>query len=97
MKYIEDKYFIAISDYIKNVIEEKNIDISDLAAAANVDRKQVYRLINKENVPKLSTLIRISLAAGIEPQILFSLKFDFEFYMKENNILKATPKTNKKS
>ncbi|MFC3158074.1 helix-turn-helix domain-containing protein [Chryseobacterium arachidis] len=70
MKYIEDKYFIAISDYIKNVIEEKNIDISDLAAAANVDRKQVYRLINKENVPKLSTLIRISLAAGIEPQIL---------------------------
>lgn len=92
MKYIEDKYFIAISDYIKNVIEEKNIDISDLAAAANVDRKQVYRLINKENVPKLSTLIRISLAAGIEPQILFSLKFDFEFYMKENNILKATPK-----
>lgn len=97
MKYIEDKYFIAISDYIKNVIEEKNIDISDLAAAANVDRKQVYRLINKENVPKLSTLIRISLAAGIEPQILFSLKFDFEFYMRENNILKATPKKNKKS
>lgn len=92
MKYIEDKYFIAIADYIKNVIDQKNIDISDLAAAANVDRKQVYRLINKENVPKLSTLIRISLAAGIEPQILFSLKFDFEFYMKENNILKATHK-----
>lgn len=97
MKYIEDKYFIAIADYIKDVIEEKRIDISDLAAAANVDRKQVYRLINKENVPKLSTLIRISLAAGIEPQILFSLKFDFELYMKENNILKATPKKNKKS
>lgn len=97
MKYIEDKYFIAIADYIKDVIEEKRIDISDLAAAANVDRKQVYRLINKENVPKLSTLIRISLAAGIEPQILFSLKFDFELYMNENNILKATPKKNKKS
>lgn len=97
MKYIEDKYFIAIADYIKTVIEEKNIDISDLAAAANVDRKQIYRLINKENVPKLSTLVRISLAAGIEPQILFSLKFDFEFYMKENNILKAATRKVKKS
>lgn len=97
MKYIDDKYFIAIADYIKLVIEEKDIDIADLAAAANVDRKQIYRLINKENIPKLSTLVRISLAAGIEPQILFALKFDFAIYMKENNIFKAEPKNKKKS
>lgn len=95
MEHIQDKYFIAIAEYIKTVIEEKKIDIADLAAAANVDRKQIYRLINKENVPKLSTLVRISLAAGIEPQILFSLKFDFESYMKDNNILRATPKNDK--
>ena len=97
MKYIEDKYFIVIADYVKAFIDEKGIDVADLAAAANVDRKQIYRLIKKENVPKLSTLIRILLAAGIEPSKLFSIKFDFETYMKENNILKATPKNKKKS
>ena len=52
-------------------------------------------LLNKENIPKLSTLIRISLAAGIEPQQLFSLKFDFENYMSENNILKVSRKKKK--
>lgn len=95
MKYIEDKYFIAIANYVKAFINEKGIDIADLAAAANVDRKQIYRLINKENIPKLSTLVRILLAAGLEPSILFSIKFDFEAYMKENNILKAIPKRKK--
>lgn len=92
MKQIEDKYFIALSDHIKTILDSKEIDVADLAAAANIDRRQVYRLLNKENVPKLSTLIRISLAAGIEPQQLFSLKFNFENYMKENNILKVAKK-----
>ncbi|WP_313266849.1 helix-turn-helix domain-containing protein [Epilithonimonas vandammei] len=92
MKYIDDKYFIALADHIKSILEDKKIDIADLAAAANLDRRQVYRLLNKENVPKLSTLVRISLAAGIEPQQLFSLKFDFDGYMKENNILMVTKK-----
>jgi len=95
MEYIEDKYFIAIANYVKAFIDEKGIDIADLAAAANVDRKQIYRLINKENIPKLSTLVRILLAAGLEPSILFSINFDFEAYMKENNILKAISKKKK--
>lgn len=82
MNYIKDKYFIVIADYVKAFIDEKGIDVADLAAA-NVDRKQIYRLIKKENVPKLSTLIRILLAAGIEPSKLFSIKFDFEIYMKK--------------
>jgi transcriptional regulator with XRE-family HTH domain len=92
MKYIEDTYFIALVDHLKSILEDKKIDIADLAAAANLDRRQIYRLLNKENVPKLSTLIRISLAAGIEPPQLFSLKFDFELYMKENSILLVSKK-----
>ncbi len=92
MRYIEDKYFIALADNIKEILNTKGIDVADLAAAANLDRRQIYRLLNKENIPKLSTLVRISLAAGIEPQQLFALKFDFETYMKENNILKASKK-----
>ncbi|WP_294333073.1 helix-turn-helix transcriptional regulator [uncultured Chryseobacterium sp.] len=97
MEQIQDNYFIAIADYIKTFIDEEGIDISDLAAAANVDRKQIYRLINKEHIPRLSTLIRISLAAGVEPAKLFSIKFDFDRYMKENNILKANSKSGKKT
>lgn len=95
MKYIDDKYFIALADHIRSILEDKKIDIADLAAAANLDRRQIYRLLNKENVPKLSTLVRISLAAGIEPQQLFALKFDFEDYMKENNILSVSKKKKK--
>jgi DNA-binding phage protein len=90
MKNIEDKYFIALSDHIKDIIDSKGVDVVDLAAAANLDRKQIYRLINKENVPKLSTLIRIALAAGIEPKQLHDFKFDFEAYMKENNIFRVS-------
>jgi len=92
MEDIQDKYFIAIADYIKNFIDEEGIDVADLAAAANVDRKQVYRLIKKENMPRLSTLLKISLAAGIEPSKLFSIEFNFKVYMRENNILKANSK-----
>ena len=44
MNYIKDKYFIVIADYVKAFIDEKGIDVADLAAAANVDRKQIYRL-----------------------------------------------------
>lgn len=95
MEQIQDNYFIAIADFIKTFIDEERIDISDLAAAANVDRKQIYRLINKEHMPRLSTLVRISLAAGIEPSQLFSIKFDFDRYMKENNILRAGFKNRK--
>ncbi|MCT3698906.1 helix-turn-helix domain-containing protein [Elizabethkingia anophelis] len=96
MNNIKDKYFIALADYIKQSIDLKEIDVADLAAAANVDRKQIYRLINKENIPRLSTLIKIILAAGIEPSVLFAIDFDYEMYMKENNILKATIKNRKK-
>ncbi|WP_234110709.1 helix-turn-helix domain-containing protein [Chryseobacterium sp. R2A-55] len=95
MKVIEDKYFTALADHIKTILDAKEIDVADLAAAANLDRRQVYRLLNKEHIPKLSTLVRISLAAGIEPQQLFALKFDFETYMKENNILKVSRKKKK--
>ena len=95
MNNIEDKYFVALSDHLKSIIDSQDIDVSELAAAANLDRRQIYRLINKENIPKLSTLIRIALAAGIEPKQLHDFKFDFEIYMKENNILKVTKKETK--
>jgi len=95
MNNIEDKYFVALSDHLKDIIDKKDIDIADLAAAANLDRRQIYRLINKENIPKLSTLIRIALAAGVEPKQLHDFKFDFEIYMRENNIFKVAKKKSK--
>lgn len=95
MKHIEDKYFISLAENLKILIEAKGLDIVDIAAGANVDRRQVYRLLNKENVPMLSTLIKISLAAGIEPKILFDFKFNYADYMKENKIYPATKKKKK--
>lgn len=91
MKNITDTYCIAVADYIKKFIDDNNIDLADLAAAANVDRKQVYRLIHKENVPLMSTVIKIALAAGLELSIS-DMQFDFNDYRKQNNILIAKPK-----
>ena len=95
MNKVEDKYFISLAEHLKTLIDAKGLDIADIAAAANVNRKQVYRLLNKENVPMLSTLIKISLAAGIEPKMLFDFKFNYSDYMKENNIYIATKKRKK--
>jgi transcriptional regulator with XRE-family HTH domain len=95
MKSIEDKYFISLAENLKILIEVKGLDIVDIAAGANIDRRQVYRLLNKENVPMLSTLIKISLAAGIEPKVLFDFKFNYSDYMKENKIYPATKKKKK--
>ena len=82
MNHIDDKFFIALADNLLTLIEKKGLDVAEIAAAANIDRRQVYRLINKEHMPKLSTLIKISLAAGIEPNILFDFKFNYEEYME---------------
>lgn len=95
MNSIEDRYFISLAEHLKTLIEAKGLDIADIAAGANVDRRQVYRLLNKENVPMLSTLIKISLAAGIEPKVLFDFKFNYPDYMKENKIYPATKKKKK--
>ncbi|MDH6252459.1 DNA-binding phage protein [Chryseobacterium sp. H1D6B] len=94
MNNIEDKYCIAVADYIREFLKDKDIDLADLAAAANIDRKQVYRLINKENVPLLSTVVRIALAAGLTINIS-DMQFDFNEYKKKNKILTATSKNKK--
>ncbi|KAA5535373.1 helix-turn-helix domain-containing protein [Paenimyroides baculatum] len=92
MENSNDKYFIALSAQLKNIMEQKNIEVVDLAAAANIDRKQIYRFINSENVPKITTLIRIILALGLEPKLFFDFTFDFKSYSQEQNIEKIKPK-----
>ena len=88
-----DKYFIALSAQLKNIMEQKNIEVADIAAAANVDRKQIYRLINNENVPKITTIVRIILALGLEPKDFFNFAFDFKSYSQEQKIVKIKHKT----
>ena len=87
MEKVNDKYFTALSVQLKILMKEKNIDISDLAAAANIDRKQIYRFINNENVPKITTMVRIILALGLEPKEFFNFPFDFNIYRQEQNIV----------
>jgi len=92
MNHIDDNFFIALADNLLTLIEKKGLDVAEIAAAANIDRRQVYRLINKEHMPKLSTLIKISLAAGIEPNILFDFKFNYKEYMEIMGIYLAKTK-----
>ncbi|MGS4344066.1 helix-turn-helix domain-containing protein [Myroides odoratus] len=88
MKDTEDKYLEAIINNFIVLITEKNIDVATIAAAANLDRKQVYRFINRENVPELTTFLRIVLATGFTPSDIFNFNFDFKEYMKSVGIQK---------
>jgi len=94
MGSIEDKYFVALANHLNSFIEAKNLKVADLAAAADLDRKQIYRLLKKENIPTLTTLIRIALAAGIHPKDMHDFKFNFASYMKEKNIIQIKPGEN---
>ncbi|WP_121967477.1 hypothetical protein [Myroides sp. N17-2] len=92
MKDTEDKYLEAIINRFIELITYEKIDVATIAAAANLDRKQVYRFINRENVPELTTFLRIVLAAGFTPTDIFNFKFDFNDYMKSAGIQKIVHK-----
>ncbi|KZE82846.1 hypothetical protein AV926_06315 [Myroides marinus] len=92
MKHIEDKYLKAIIDNFIVLMKDKKIDVATIAAAANLDRKQVYRFINGENVPELTTFLRIVLASGFTPDEIFKFKFDLDSYMKSVGIQKIVHK-----
>ena len=57
---------------IKEVREEKKMSVAELAEKAGLSRQQIYNLeSDRENDPKLSTLLKIAEAMGVTLDVIF--------------------------
>ena len=73
---VENKAFNeAFGRNLEKVMLEHGLTAQDVAANANIEPKQVYRVINAEHSPSLNIIIAIAKGLNIHPRDLF----DFDY------------------
>tara|TARA_R110000772_G_scaffold135814_1_gene244400 strand:+ start:88 stop:327 length:240 start_codon:yes stop_codon:yes gene_type:complete len=70
-------YCIAFGNNLKLLIKKHNTDVATIASIGNIEYKQIYRILNAENEPKITSLLPVAKGLGIPVMALF----DFEFSM----------------
>ncbi len=75
MKVRNQKYLDAFGNHLALLLEEKGKTPEEVAAHANIETKQVYRVLNGEHSATISITYAIAKGLGIHPRLLF----DFEF------------------
>nr|WP_295924709.1 helix-turn-helix transcriptional regulator [uncultured Dyadobacter sp.] len=76
MKVTNKAFAIAFGVHLDQLIKSKGLTPQDVAANANIEFKQVYRVINAENSATLSVISAIARGLGVHPKELFD--FDYE-------------------
>ncbi len=79
MKDIQKQYEKAFGTHLKTLLIKYNKDAITLAAHANLEPKQIYRVLNAEHSTSLGILFCIAKGLGVHPKELF----DFEFSAKK--------------
>jgi predicted transcriptional regulator len=74
MKVNNIAFNVAFGAHLQKLIEAKGLSPQDVAANANIEPKQVYRVIKAENSATLPIIVAIAKGLGIHPKELF----DFE-------------------
>jgi transcriptional regulator with XRE-family HTH domain len=74
MKGKNEALKIAFGRRVKQLIDQKGLVPQDVAANANIEVKQVYRVINAEHNATLALIGSIAKGLGVHPRDLF----DFE-------------------
>lgn len=77
MGKIERKYYIAFGQHLQSLIEKYGTDVVNVASIANIEQKQVYRVLNGEHGASMKTIISLARGLGIHPKELFDFKFDW--------------------
>ncbi|MDD2931802.1 MAG: helix-turn-helix transcriptional regulator, partial [Fermentimonas sp.] len=54
-----------VTDKIKIICADKNISVKELAEGSGLTAEQVNRICEREKIPSLSSLIKISRALGV--------------------------------
>lgn len=76
MKATNKAFLIAFGVNLDRLIKSKGLTPQDVAANADIEFKQVYRVINAENSATLSVINAIARGLGVHPKELFD--FDYE-------------------
>ena len=75
MKVRNQKYLNAFGKHLAQMLEQKGKTPEEVAAHANIETKQVYRVLNGEHSATISITYAIAKGLGVHPKLLF----DFEF------------------
>jgi transcriptional regulator with XRE-family HTH domain len=73
------EYLIAFGENLKRIMEEKGMSPEDVAAQAELEPKQIYRVRNGEHSATLSVVYAIAKGLDVHPKHLF----DFEYKEKK--------------
>lgn len=76
-------YRIKFGKNLKDLLNKQGKDVATVASIANIEYKQIYRIINAENEPKITTLLPIAKGLGIHPKEFFDFDFPIEKVKKD--------------
>jgi predicted transcriptional regulator len=76
VKVRNQKYLNAFGSHLAKLLKEKGKTPEEVAALANIETKQVYRVINGEHSATISITYAISKGLGVHPKILFDFEFE---------------------
>ena len=76
MKVRNQKFLDAFGAHLAKLIKEKGTTPEEVAAHANIETKQVYRVLNGEHSATISITFAISKGLGVRHMALF----DFDFH-----------------
>lgn len=75
MKVQHDPFKIAFGKRIKQLLDEKGMTPTDVAAQGNIEVKQVYRVINAEHNATLPLIASLAKGIGVHPKELFDFNY----------------------
>ena len=75
MKVRNQRYLDAFGEHLAGLLKLKGKTPEEVAAHANIETKQVYRVLNGEHSASISITYAIAKGLGVHPKVLF----DFEF------------------
>jgi len=76
MKDLQKQYEQAFGAHLKSLLKKYNKNVITVAAHANIESKQIYRVINAEHSTSLSIIFRIAKGLEIHPKELFDFDLD---------------------
>lgn len=76
MKVRNQKYLDAFGAHLLQLLQERGKTPEEVAAIANIETKQVYRVINAEHSATISVTYAIAKGLGVHHMKLFD--FDFK-------------------
>lgn len=62
---IEGKYQTNLSQYIKEILERKNMSIADLHRTSLIDRNYIYQIMDGSKKPGRDKIVAIAIGAGM--------------------------------